>query len=102
SSSTQSPAPPFPTRRSSDLLAIRVEQRARPLVLLEQPGAGARRVQHELVELGVVGDGVVDGVVDVLGRVLLQADDARPEHAHAIDRKSTRLNSSHVKISYAV
>src|SRR5204863_7674166 len=26
----------------------------------------------------------------------------RPQHAHGVDRKSTRLNSSHVEISYAV
>src|SRR2546426_7761614 len=31
-----------------------------------------------------------------------RADDSRRHTAHAIDRKSTRLNSSHLVISYAV
>src|SRR5690606_40510358 len=39
---------------------------------------------------------VEDDVVDVVASVLLVED------LDAVDRKSTRLNSSHVKISYAV
>ncbi len=42
------------------------------------------RVEHELVELGVVGHGVLDGLVDVLGGVLLQPDDGRAQHADAV------------------
>src|SRR5690606_41007690 len=44
---------------------------------------------------------VVDRVQDgpVLGRRVLQEPGAELQH---LDRKSTRLNSSHVKISYAV
>src|SRR3712207_8258723 len=30
------------------------------------------------------------------------AEPAHPEHGHRLDRKSTRLNSSHANISYAV
>src|SRR3712207_6920180 len=54
------------------------------------------------------GAGVVVGVVDVLGvrRIgALLADELdveRPRVAVVVDRKSTRLNSSHANISYAV
>src|SRR5690606_40054632 len=41
------------------------------------------------------------GRVDVEHPALEPAHEARPQDAHE-DRKSTRLNSSHVKISYAV
>src|SRR5690606_41901502 len=69
----------FPTRRSSDLLADEGMIREAAQALLE-----ARR----------------DG-----GRVLYQLallDDLQVLETHRRDRKSTRLNSSHVKISYAV
>ena len=49
-----------------------------------QRRAGDRRVEHELVEVGVVPGGVVDRLVDVLGRVVFQADDRRAEHADAV------------------
>src|SRR5690348_18185443 len=39
---------------------------------------------------------------DDLGRALLQAADLEKHVAHPRDRKSTRLNSSHPSISYAV
>src|SRR5690606_41811029 len=76
--------PSFPTRRSSDLDENPGEVRrggARvhdldPLVASEVVGAAsvpvARRIGHDFIE------------------------------QHLADRKSTRLNSSHVKISYAV
>src|SRR5436309_4660976 len=38
----------------------------------------------------------------VPGRVVVPGEDVGGEHRAALDRKSTRLNSSHVKISYAV
>src|SRR5690606_40101934 len=75
----------FPTRRSSDLLAP------------------ARLVVGQAVDLGEdaardfrVADLFVQApeAVVVLGQDLLDP--------HLLDRKSTRLNSSHVKISYAV
>ena len=49
-----------------------------------QRRAGDGRVEHELVEVGIVADGVVDGVVDVLRRVVFQADDRRAEDADAV------------------
>src|SRR5690606_41909399 len=100
SSSLQSPAAPrdlpsFPTRRSSDLGVLELGGRVR----VERAQAGE--------QLG-----------DLARRQLAPARGARLRHgahrrrsrafanarasASATDRKSTRLNSSHVKISYAV
>src|SRR5207302_3998035 len=64
----------FPTRRSSDL-AERFEDAAAELAALKN------------LEVGVQIDVTAHRLVD---------------HADGRDRKSTRLNSSHVKISYAV
>ena len=49
-----------------------------------QRRAGDGRVEHELVEIGIVADGVLDGLVDVFRRVVLQADDRRAQHADAV------------------
>src|ERR1051325_9761865 len=49
-----------------------------------QGGAGDRRVEHELVKIGVVRDGAVDGAVNGRRRVLLQADNAGAEDADAV------------------
>src|SRR5690606_41656594 len=86
--------PSFPTRRSSDLEPAQAHALAAAVVDGDERLQDAARRAHERgVGLGV----------DV-------ADDehaARPEAAQERrlpqrDRKSTRLNSSHVKISYAV
>src|SRR5690606_41943288 len=75
--------PSFPTRRSSDLIGM--------------PGAEAyASVLNRLAEVGgtaQTGEAAYYAVSDApaLEQALLE-----------IDRKSTRLNSSHVKISYAV
>src|SRR5699024_12811695 len=45
--------------------------------------------------------GIAPIVAPLLGGLILQGRHDRGDHAHA-DRKSTRLNSSHVSISYAV
>src|SRR5690606_41132094 len=75
----------FPTRRSSDLVLpgempdARVADARGPHVL------ALARLLHEAHELlRVLGEGT------------------QPPGALEVDRKSTRLNSSHVKISYAV
>src|SRR5690606_40242540 len=72
----------FPTRRSSDLRRAPVFQ---------------------------IADGVEDAPADLaigracaIGAMLLKGADGYAEEARGLDRKSTRLNSSHVKISYAV
>src|SRR5690606_41837232 len=92
---------PFPTRRSSDLgrrpghrlpvLAVAGRAVARRAVTRGLAGAGGP-VAHPVpgrVVPGAVGGGSVAGL-GVAGRPT------------ELDRKSTRLNSSHVKISYAV
>src|SRR5690606_41878245 len=61
--------------------------------------AAANRVALDLADHGLDRRGTVDGDVDQHGLaadLVEQAADCRR------DRKSTRLNSSHVKISYAV
>src|SRR5690606_23310834 len=52
----------------------------------------------ETIDLG--GRTVVPGLIDNHNHIVLLG--LRPGHDTRLDRKSTRLNSSHVKISYAV
>src|SRR5207302_8642746 len=83
-------APPsFPTRRSSDLLATRllVVEQGR----LVQSGTPAEVTAHPRSRY-------VADLVGVAGAWVSGHLRRRPR----LDRKSTRLNSSHVKISYAV
>src|SRR5690606_41832297 len=80
----------FPTRRSSDLLAP-VDDVAEKAFALIREGLKAKKVaalakavlfrRARTLMIRPLGDGLV---------------------ANTLDRKSTRLNSSHVKISYAV
>src|SRR5690606_42161727 len=84
--------PSFPTRRSSDLAQAAVAQRVQ-----------VQRTRQPVLEAA----GGVGGLV-----LEVEADAGKGRHASAApgpagiasirDRKSTRLNSSHVKISYAV
>src|SRR5690606_42136780 len=78
----------FPTRRSSDLGAVRGQ------LVGARLGPAPRRVL-----VGLVADHTPPRVRRQRGRRARPAD---PDLAVAEDRKSTRLNSSHVKISYAV
>src|SRR5699024_12431144 len=88
--------PSFPTRRSSDLPAGVLGRR-----ILDLVEVGPRVL--ELV-LGFVGRDA--GVADVRFQIGVVADRVIYRHAAAagtlVDRKSTRLNSSHVSTSYAV
>src|SRR5207249_11210993 len=76
------PRPPhsFPTRRSSDLLHARHQRLTGPLPALRRP-------HHHLLHLGAM---------PAVGARLQRQLRAKG------DRKSTRLNSSHASISYAV
>src|SRR5690606_40844745 len=91
--------PSFPTRRSSDL--IRRAPPARSSDDAERPAFRPERIDR-LLRGRFDGDLVV--ILHPLGDVA--ADVEEPERvgreASDGDRKSTRLNSSHVKISYAV
>src|SRR5205814_10506331 len=98
-SHTPGPLPPFPTRRSSDLAARRYAQFA-PSVphALHMPS-------HIYVLLGMWPETVKGNIVAAAAEKSRGNPD---DHMHALDylvygdRKSTRLNSSHLGISYAV
>src|SRR5439155_25265053 len=79
----------FPTRRSSDLIPPRPRA-------LERVTAGADRHRLRGFLRTLARAGAEDGVA------LRTGVSERPEKAAQPDRKSTRLNSSHVATSYAV
>src|SRR5690606_41371178 len=94
------PLLPFPTRRSSDL-----SERARNLRDLED----LELVADLDVVVALQGQAALEALLDLadvvleaLERVELPGPDDGVVAQQAQDRKSTRLNSSHVKISYAV
>src|SRR5690606_41260367 len=86
---------PFPTRRSSDLFENPGRRVTGMQVIQVAPVAGQQ------VEAAVILNASCHLRQVLLGRALA-AQEARHELAPGADRKSTRLNSSHVKISYAV
>src|SRR5690606_39922831 len=75
---------PFPTRRSSDLPEDTIA--ARSIVYL------SLSFDHRVLD-GAVAASFTSRLIQLL---------ETPEELNQADRKSTRLNSSHVKISYAV
>src|SRR5690606_41683654 len=79
----------FPTRRSSDLTCSDPPVSTGRLPTLRDPGGAA--------EHGCLGQPCARPPLVDMGRRA-----ARSGQPPAQDRKSTRLNSSHVKISYAV
>src|SRR5690349_22554991 len=93
-------APPnlhsFPTRRSSDLLKKAAEAIERHLDRAEaQPFAAAENAGAARDGLGLARHGKADRAAEIQPIGTLVERDQQ-------DRKSTRLNSSHVEISYAV
>src|SRR5690606_42007184 len=92
-------SPLFPTRRSSDLDEA-----------LVTPEVRGGRAQLELSAVGAHGQARVHRAVHVLPEAALPEVGVGDEVGGTVDRaevdvrdrKSTRLNSSHVKISYAV
>src|SRR5207302_10246981 len=97
-----SPTPPFPTRRSSDLpgLALRQVPEISP-ECIDQTIQGLVRHRLSLVA-PTRQDHRIPRSADLLQEVSDKGALAHPRWAMSVDRKSTRLNSSHVKISYAV
>src|SRR5690606_41018926 len=75
----------FPTRRSSDLIADRIV-----LLPVRLPGLFRQNIQ------------TVDVLVTDIVTVVKKIATSNIYFFAPLDRKSTRLNSSHVKISYAV
>src|SRR5690606_40997680 len=98
--STRDPAPPsFPTRCSSDLFFRKGATRYSHII---DPRTGYP-LEHALVSVTVVHPDCMQA--DALSTALtVLGPDQGMDYArqHKLDRKSTRLNSSHVKISYAV
>src|SRR5690606_41441530 len=93
-------SPPFPTRRSSDLFVGTYDERMRAVFA----GTIHRAEKLDLVELVVsvrIADPPETGAIAVFVDHYVQTVE-RVEQAVRTDRKSTRLNSSHVKSSYAV
>src|SRR5690349_23361913 len=91
----------FPTRRSSDLnLDSAFEQalRWKPRVISMAAEADAVALRSRLKKEGLGEIEVVHGA----GGAVRVATHAEVDFVVSADRKSTRLNSSHVEISYAV
>src|SRR5947199_6344620 len=89
---------PFPTRRSSDLLALQNGLAARVFANLDQ-------VPYRLLQRRFVKKFVNDRNAHRENDPHDQDDDHDFDHGKSgetLDRKSTRLNSSHLGISYAV
>src|SRR5690606_41362816 len=92
----------FPTRRSSDLPKIKADKRALKQILLNllsnavkfTPRGGRITLRAERD-----GDGAVRLSVADTGIGIAAEDIPRAMAVFGQDRKSTRLNSSHVKIS---
>src|SRR5207302_11096875 len=87
----------FPTRRSSDLIH-RPGETTVAAPALQGHALEAAQDLHEPVRGGVVVDDDDFGVAASNSAIALEIANQR----EGVDRKSTRLNSSHVKISYAV
>src|SRR5207244_13006768 len=90
--------PPFPTRRSSDLELQRV-----PLDGVVARGDRDRAARSERRRAYLDRGDRADAQIDRLGaRGEQPGEDGVAHHLSRTDRKSTRLNSSHQIISYAV
>src|SRR5207253_11239700 len=86
----------FPTRRSSDLTA-RTRHSAAHLHRIERGAGGDTLMRTAVIAGNDVGD------VRSMSAIARRCNDGRSAvNRIRIDRKSTRLNSSHVAISYAV
>src|SRR5207249_5262510 len=86
----------FPTRRSSDLCFVRESATA------QEAAAPARRLIPSFPLLFPPASPPAWKMLDSRRRAEYNGRIQRGKEAASIDRKSTRLNSSHVSISYAV
>src|SRR5690606_41480908 len=94
--------PAFPTRRASDLASAATSSGSPAMSPPERARSGTLYIVA--TPLGNLGD-ISSRALEVLGAVhQVAAEDTRHSarllQHFGIDRKSTRLNSSHVKISY--
>src|SRR5690606_40175031 len=93
---------PFPTRRSSDLdLPPEIAEVGGSACLVEQEATGNQvTVEGYSHDDGIEIYGVIDSITHPDAPSFLRYEYPSPRKLGASDRKSTRLNSSHVKISY--
>src|SRR5205807_10082838 len=94
--------PSFPTRRSSDLLGLGPDLTLAFWTLgPARRNRGAKDLPERLVE---VPEGLFQAFLTLVREPVdvVSALQVRLDEAAARDRKSTRLNSSHLVISYAV
>src|SRR5690606_39946523 len=91
----------LPTRRSSDLvrqgadqavasMSESSERATTTLLLAEAAGQALKEITNAISQ------------ISERNLVIASASEEQAQVAREVDRKSTRLNSSHVKISYAV
>src|SRR5690606_41213305 len=94
--------PSFPTRRSSDLAEAVAAQAQRLGAQSVVADISNEAAAEAAVQATVAAFGSVNGLVNCAG--IVRGEKILGKNGpHALrDRKSTRLNSSHVKISYAV
>src|SRR5690606_41137031 len=85
----------FPTRRSSDL-------EIHMAVFLFLAGQPSRNAEARLLGAPIQDSEHADGLTSIAPKRPDPGITGDTVPLHIIDRKSTRLNSSHVKISYAV
>src|SRR5690606_41989558 len=85
----------MPTRRSSDLENFCQGQNWLPLVVVSSTPASLKLIPNSFAK-------VWDFLYIVEGSILQITSISKNHKAEKIDRKSTRLNSSHVKITYVV
>src|SRR5207249_11517368 len=91
----------FPTRRSSDLGLGAMQQLASDVGGLQRVLTNVKtRGGWSEWQLGVLLEEML--TPDQFAKNIKTRDDSDERVEFAIDRKSTRLNSSHVSISYAV
>src|SRR5699024_11401540 len=91
---------PYTTLFRSGLEPVEVLALARRIRVLENRGAGVPELGDSRLGLGVLAD--VDLAEDpiVAGQLALEPNAGSTAGLGVEDRKSTRLNSSHVSISY--
>src|SRR5699024_12103214 len=93
------PRPSFPTRRSSDL-----RYRGEPLKAIKSFDSAGQVVLLNSFSKTLspgIRVGCAFGRQDIIRKMTI-AKQSADTHTSNLDRKSTRLNSSHVSISYAV
>src|SRR5690606_41575664 len=94
--------PPSPTRRSSDLqLSIRLGQGAQAFEAVQRLDFAIEPGEFVCI-LGPSGCGKSTLLGALAGHLRPSAGSLLVDGTAVQDRKSTRMNSSHVKISYAV